>query len=126
MQQAIKLINTSKGNITIDFLASNTCLSRKQFERIFQAHIGISPKQYLKIVRFQNAIFIKQNSKAITLTDLAYESGYYDQSHFIKEIKDLAGKTPKNYLKVKKLYQTYFIKKHPFILLPFDIKSVNL
>ncbi len=77
-------------------------------ERIFQAHIGISPKQYLKIVRFQNAIFIKQNSKAITLTDLAYEAGYYDQSHFIKEIKDLAGKTP------KKLFESEEIISHLF------------
>lgn len=95
MTNSIELIKSTKGNISIDFLASNACLSRKQFERKFLAYIGISPKQFLKIIRFQNVIFLKQSATNISLTELAYVAGYYDQSHFINEIKELTGQTPK-------------------------------
>ncbi len=99
MTHSIELIKSNKGNVSIDFLASNACLSRKQFERKFLACIGISPKQFLKIVRFQNAIFLKQSAIDINLTNLAYQAGYYDQSHFINEIKELTGQTPKELFK---------------------------
>lgn len=95
MTHSIELIKSTKGNISVDFLASNACLSRKQFERKFLAYIGISPKQFLRIIRFQSTIHLKQSTKNISLTELAYEAGYYDQSHFINEIKELTGQTPK-------------------------------
>lgn len=106
MKQSIELI--SKGKTNIEILASNVCLSRKQFERIFLAHIGISPKQFLKIVRFQNAIFIKQNSKTKSLTDLAYEAAYYDQSHFINETKELTGHSPKKLFESGEIVSDFF------------------
>ena len=95
MSHSIELITSAKGIISIDFLASKACLSRKQFERIFLKHIGISPKQFLKIIRFQNAIYLKQSLVDINMTELAYEAGFYDQPHFINEIKELTGQTPK-------------------------------
>lgn len=95
MRHAVDLIRLTKGSIAIDFLASSSCLSRKQFERIFLSNIGISPKQFLKIIRFQNAIRLKQLNFHIGLTEIAYAAGYYDQSHFINEIKELTGRTPK-------------------------------
>lgn len=93
MIHTTELIKSSKGIVSIDFLASKACLSRKQYERKFLAHIGISPKQFLKIIRFQNAIHLKQLN--LSLTELAFETGYYDQSHFINEVKELTGQTPK-------------------------------
>lgn len=81
MTNAIELITPTKGNVSIDFLASNACLSRKQFERKFLSYIGISPKQFLKIIRFQNAIYFNQTTSFNKLTELAYKVGYYDQSH---------------------------------------------
>lgn len=97
MAGTIRAIRATKGKVPIDHLASGACVSRKQFERIFLSQIGISPKQFLKIVRFQHAIQIKGSAKYTNLSELAYESGYYDQSHFVKEIKDLTGETPKKF-----------------------------
>lgn len=95
MSHTVELIRQAKGNIDINTLADNACLCRKQFERKFSETIGISPKQYLKIIRFQYAIHIKSKTTDKKLTELAYESGYYDQSHFICDFKKFSGLTPK-------------------------------
>ncbi len=93
----VELIKQTHGNINVNQMASEACLSRKQFERIFAEHIGTSPKQYLKIIRFQSAIFLKQQNNNLNMTELSYQSGYFDQSHFINDFKSLSGLTPKQY-----------------------------
>ncbi len=93
----IEYIRKNKGNVGINDLSSLSCLSRKQFERIFLEYIGISPKQYLKIIRLQSSIDLKSRKPAISLTNLAFESGYYDQSHFINDYRVMTGITPKQF-----------------------------
>lgn len=93
----IETIRVNQGMVDIEELSSLACLSRKQFERIFLEFIGISPKQYLKIIRFQSSIFLKSKNEELSLTELAYESGYYDQSHFINDYKKMTGITPKQF-----------------------------
>jgi AraC-like DNA-binding protein len=92
-----ELIKRTYGNIHVRQLASEACLSRKQFERIFTGHIGISPKQYLKIIRFQSVIFQKQRNNHLNMTELSFQSGYFDQAHFINDFKSFSGLTPKQY-----------------------------
>jgi AraC-like DNA-binding protein len=103
-----KLIKHTHGNIGIAQMASEACLSRKQFERIFAENIGISPKQYLKIIRFQSAIFQKQQNNNLNMTELSYESGYFDQSHFINDFKSLCGLTPKQYFNQNEVCSDFF------------------
>lgn len=97
MADTIELIRATRGNIDINTLVSNACLSRKQFERIFSEYIGISPKQYLKIIRLQATIYFKSKHENVSLTELTYENGYYDQSHFINDFKAMTGLTPKQF-----------------------------
>jgi len=104
----IELIKKNYGTIEIDKLASEACLCRKQFERVFANHIGISPKKYLKIIRFQYAIFQKQRNVNMNLEQLSYESGYYDQSHFINDFKKLSGLTPKQYFSENEICSDFF------------------
>jgi AraC-like DNA-binding protein len=108
IRHIIHLINQSKGNLNIDELASSTFLSRKQFERIFSEFIGTSPKQFLRIVRFQNAIFEKSKNSETSLTELAYTCGYFDQSHMINDFKNLSGLTPKDFFKAQVTFSDYF------------------
>jgi AraC-like DNA-binding protein len=103
---SIHQIKKTKANISIDTLALDACMSRKQFERKFSENIGISPKQYLKIIRFQNSIKLNQSNK--NLTTLAYEAGYFDQSHFVKQIKELTGYTPKILFEKETLVSDFF------------------
>ena len=104
----VELIKKTFGNINISQMASEACLCRKQFERIFVEHIGISPKQYLKIIRFQFAIFQKQQNTNMNLLDLSYGSGYYDQSHFINDFKSFCGLTPKQYFSESEACSDFF------------------
>ena len=104
----VELIKKTCGNVNISQMASEACLCRRQFERIFAEQIGISPKQYLKIIRFQFAIFQKQQNANKNLLDLSFESGYYDQSHFINDFKSLSGLTPKQYFAENEACSDFF------------------
>ncbi len=105
---AINRINETKGILDIDALASETCLSRKQFERTFTDIIGASPKQFLKIIRFQNVIWEKSKDTNQSLTNLAYKCGYYDQAHMIKDFKTMSGTTPRKYFENCDAFSDYF------------------
>ncbi len=108
IRNVINQINQAKGMIDIEELASGTFLSRKQFERTFAEFIGTSPKQFLKIVRFQNAIFEKSKNNALSLTEIAHKCGYFDQSHMISDFKTLSGITPKDYFGNGDYFSDYF------------------
>ena len=104
-----ELIKQTHGNININQMASAACLSRKQFERVFSNQIGISPKQYLRIIRFQSAIFHKQQNNNMNMIELTYKSGYFDQSHFIADFKSLCGMTPKQYFAENEPCSDFFV-----------------
>lgn len=108
INESVYLINNSRGMIDIDTLASKACYSRRQFERVFSDFVGISPKQFLKIVRFQNAIHVKSNNFCKNLTELTYRTGYYDQSHMINDFKHFSGLTPKQYFGDSENKSDYF------------------
>lgn len=97
MNRTISNISRSRGLSNIDSLASDACLSRKQFERVFSDYIGLTPLQFMRVLRFQNAIDIKAKKAEISLTELAYSSGYFDQSHMVREFKRISGHTPGKY-----------------------------
>jgi AraC-like DNA-binding protein len=75
--------------------------SQKHFISLFKEQVGVSPKQYLKIMRFQKVIGTIENSKFIEWRSIALESGYYDQAHFIHDFKLFSGFTPNEYMKRK-------------------------
>lgn len=89
---AINLIY--QGETDINRLAETTCLSYKQFKRVFVEHVGTNPKEYLQITRFQKLYHLLQQHSDKTLEQLSDECGYYDKSHLIKELKEFSGFTP--------------------------------
>jgi AraC-like DNA-binding protein len=62
----------------------------------------------MRIVRFQYALHYKWQYPQTKLTGLAYDCGFYDQSHMINEFRDLSGKTPKQYFAECEPYSDYF------------------
>lgn len=88
-------IQQSKGLAGIGEIAKRNLITIRQLERNFKTHIGLSPKEYSNIVRFQNAISqIKNSDRDRSLLDIAFECGYYDHSHLTNEIKKKTGLTP--------------------------------
>jgi AraC-like DNA-binding protein len=90
-------IMINKGFVNMKDLAANACLSHSQFRRRFKEEIGMSPKEYSKIVRIKNVSEILSQKPNLKLTELAYEFGYYDQAHFIKDFKSVMGTSPKHF-----------------------------
>lgn len=102
IEHAIKLIENSKGQLKSKSLAQEVCLGIKQFERIFSKHVGLNPKKFASIVRFQNVMQMKADNKNVSMYQLAFDNGYYDQSHFIHDIKNITDLTPRQFFNDKK------------------------
>ncbi len=73
--------------VSLDALALNANMSFRNFERRFTDEVGTPPKLYARITRFYNALENKMLHPNKRWLDIANENGYYDQAHFIKEVK---------------------------------------
>lgn len=81
----------------IDSVASRYGITSRYLQKLFLQYTGLTPKLYSKINRFQNSLRLVARKNA-SLTSIAYECGYFDQSHFIREFKSFTGVTPSGYL----------------------------
>lgn len=93
---AVKHIIRVNGQVNVSALASQICLSTRQFERKFKEFSGFSPKTFTRIIRFQRALS-EYGNKQMSMTEIAYQCGYYDQSHFIHEFREFSGYHPRQY-----------------------------
>jgi len=94
---AISIIINSKGSIPIKNLREQLFITERTFERKFAAEIGVTPKQFSKIIQFSFSLNQLQESDYYSLTDVAYNNNFADQSHFIKSFKKYTGQTPKEF-----------------------------
>lgn len=104
------------GENELSKLSQTTCLSYKQFKRIFADYAGLNPKEFLQIARFSKTLRMLQTHPQRSLSELAVECGYYDKSHLIREIKLFSGYTPiellskcEPYSDYMSLFQSFFV-----------------
>jgi len=97
LSRMIHQIHQHRGSLSVEELTRLSGNSERQLERTFQAGIGLSPKAYSRIIRFQNSLRLATHAR--NLTDLALNAGYYDQAHFTREFTDIAGQTPRRYFR---------------------------
>lgn len=95
-----KIIET-KGNIDINTLSRDSFYSHRQFERIFKEATGFTAKHFSRLIRFNQVI--QGNHIGKSLTEVAFDFGYYDQSHFINEFKEFSGFNPKKFFNVEQV-----------------------
>lgn len=95
LDEAVKLIRSAGGQLSIEEVGQRVGLSRKQLERKFVSTVGTTPKTFARISRFLNICHHLEGHREKTLTQLAYECGYFDQAHFIREFTAFTGFTPK-------------------------------
>lgn len=94
-------------SIQVGRLASIACLGKKQYERQFRQCVGMNPKEYGRIVRFQRALRMMQLGSS-DYADIAYANGYADQSHFICEFRQFSSLTPKRLVEYQPPYSDLF------------------
>jgi AraC-like DNA-binding protein len=96
--KGIQLIKQNRGQMTAIRLCEKLSVTPKSLERKFSNHLGKTPKQYIKLIRFQETLNDFSMHKNIHLTEYAYRNGYFDQSHFIHDFKTYSGYTPKEFV----------------------------
>jgi len=83
--------------VSLQSIQNGLNISERSLERHFKQYVGISPKLYARINRFQSALENIRQTQYNKLTDIAYQSDYFDQSHFIRDFKEFAGTSPKHF-----------------------------
>ncbi len=94
IQHAISLIQFHAGNMAIDKLAVESCMSERQLERRFKAEVGISPKLFSRIMKFREVHKRLYTNTWENLQQLAWECGYFDNAHLTKEYLKFTGTLP--------------------------------
>lgn len=84
----------SPSKISLDYLASQACLSPRQFNRKFNERIGVGPKLYSRIIRFYRAYQYKEMHPSADWLTIAVLFDYSDYQHLVKDFKEFAGVTP--------------------------------
>lgn len=83
----------------LSILLQKLNLNKRTFQRIFKKYVGVPANQYRRICQFQFSFAQVRAKEFNTLTDVAYDNGFSDQSHFIRSFKEFADTTPNNYLR---------------------------
>jgi len=110
LEGPLNLIFSSNGLVTVTEMASAAGIGERQLERLFKKYIGLTPKYYARIIRF-NYIFQLIKSKENSWAEIVYQSGYYDQSHFIHNFKAFTGEDPSAYFFENKNMANFFLNK---------------
>lgn len=107
---ALEAIQRSQGLLDIDGLSRRLHYSSRQIERVFRAEIGVPPKVYARIVRFERVV--REYTAAPTpWSQLAYHCGYTDQAHLIREFRSFAGVTPAAYFRASHALSEHFVSR---------------
>lgn len=109
-QEAVELIINNNGKVELKSIQDKIGISDKSLERYFKKNIGLSPKYYSRVIRFAY-IFKLINSDEIDWSDIAFLTGFYDQSHFIKNFKEFTGEDPSKYAFFEKNLANFFLKR---------------
>ncbi|NJB85647.1 AraC-like DNA-binding protein [Lewinella marina] len=78
-------------------ISRQVCISQRQLERQFRRVVGITPKQYLNLLRINRAVEALNRDPNLDLTSVAYDCGYFDQAHFIRDFRRVTGRPPGAY-----------------------------
>ena len=94
LDQVSNFILNADKILNIEWLAKESCLSLRQYERKFIERMGVSPKYFSKVARFENAFRMKNKEPHLDWLSIAIRCGYYDYQHLAKDYKEFTNQTP--------------------------------
>ncbi|MGF7138659.1 helix-turn-helix domain-containing protein [Roseimarinus sediminis] len=97
IESAQKMLIASNGQIKIRQLSQQTCISISSLERRFHQQLGLSPKLYANILRFNHVFKLIRYFGPARWHDIIYQCGYYDQASFIRDFSRYTGETPRKF-----------------------------
>ena len=90
-------LQTSHGRADLRHASRSTGYSREYLIRRFREQVGLTPKAYAGILRFNRALAVAHGARA-GWAEIAHDCGYYDQAHLIRDFQRFAGRAPGNLL----------------------------
>jgi transcriptional regulator GlxA family with amidase domain len=102
--RALHAIDQASGSVRVSALARVAALSQDALEKRFRRSVGATPKQYASIVRLRRAVAAYGAAKgtakgtARSLTQISFDAGYCDQSHFTRHFRQVTGEAPRDFL----------------------------
>jgi AraC-like DNA-binding protein len=90
---------SERGALGVGDAAAEAGLSVRQFERRFSEQVGVPPKLYARVVRFNAALEAKMSAPRRLWTDIAHDFGYYDQMHMVRDFEDFTGENPTAFIR---------------------------
>lgn len=100
---AMNAVVTAKGFLRTKTITDEVHYSEKQLNRLFKEYVGIGTKHFARIVRLNHALALLEQ-QPWSLTHIAAQAGYFDQSHFNKEFQQICGITPAQYRKKMSIF----------------------
>jgi AraC-like DNA-binding protein len=91
------LVIANPNRYSIDQLADLSCVSVRQYERQFLERIGTSPTTFIRQARFMSAMRLRRTRSELSWSAIAYECGYFDQMHLIRDFKTFTASTPTSF-----------------------------
>ncbi|MGH1362141.1 MAG: DUF6597 domain-containing transcriptional factor [Calditrichia bacterium] len=107
IQESVKRLQSGSDRMSIRGLSRMSGYSQKQFIALFKQHVGITPKLYQRLNRFNMALDEIYAAVEPDWHTIAYTFGFFDQAHFINEFKTFSGSSPTVYLRSKGDYPNY-------------------
>ena len=97
MNVALKMFAMGGNGALVRAVSQELGFSQRRFIQMFSSQVGLTPKMFCRILRFQRARVSAERLKAPDWAELAVACGYFDQSHLIKDFKEFSGSTPNIY-----------------------------
>jgi AraC-like DNA-binding protein len=96
--RAWRRLEETGGRLSVEALARELGCSRRHLAARFREQVGLPPKTVARVVRFHRATRLLRTDGAARWADIAHECGYFDQSHFNRDFRDLAGTSPGEFM----------------------------
>ncbi|MDN4526375.1 helix-turn-helix transcriptional regulator [Fictibacillus sp. NE201] len=94
---ALRKFQPSANQWKVANVTEQISLSSRRFIQVFKEEVGLTPKQYCRIQRFQHVLRLIKGEERVDWADIALTCGYYDQAHFIHDFRSFSGFTPATY-----------------------------
>lgn len=110
----LDVLTRTRGLAKVQDIARTVDLSQRRFIDVFTAEVGLTPKLFGRVQRFQHAVILSRNAIRVDWAQLAVACGYFDQSHLIHEFIEFSGVSPADYHKRQNLLDSagVHMKRH--------------
>lgn len=104
---ALRELSVLPGSCGITEVTQQIGMSQRRFLEHFRSEVGMAPKLFARVQRFQAVIATVHTLREVSWADVATECGYFDQAHFIHDFRAFSGFTPSTYLALKSEHRSH-------------------